>query len=69
MPGKVFLPCRVAVAEDAHKKIWLLTLDWDVRWLDASKNPNKISDSLRQKAIMIRDGIDKIMRAGASGEF
>jgi len=65
----IFLPCRVAVAEDAHKKIWLLTLDWDVRWLDASKNPNKISDSLRQKAIMIRDGIDKIMRAGASGEF
>ena len=65
----VFLPCRVAVVEDAHKKIWLLTLDWDVRWLDTSKNPNQISDKLREGAIKIREAIDKIMRAGASGEF
>lgn len=65
----VFLPCRVAVVEDANKKIWLLTLDWDARWLDTSKNPNQISASLRQKAIMVREAIDKIMKAGASGEF
>ncbi len=65
----IFLPCRVAVVEDAYKKIWLLTLDWDVRWLDTSKNPNQITDKLREGAIRIRDAIDKIMRAGASGEF
>jgi uncharacterized protein (DUF302 family) len=65
----VFLPCRVAVVEDANKKIWVLTLDWDVRWLDTSKNPNQISNNLRDGAIKIRDAIDKIMRAGASGEF
>jgi uncharacterized protein (DUF302 family) len=65
----IFLPCRVAVVEDAYKKIWVLTLDWDVRWLDTSKNPNQISDKLRQGAINIRESIDKIMRAGASGEF
>lgn len=65
----VFLPCRVAVVEDAYKKIWVLTLDWDVRWLDTSKNPNQISDKLREGAIKIRESIDKIMRAGASGEF
>lgn len=65
----VFLPCRVAVVEDANKKIWLLTLDWDVRWLDTSKNPNQISDKLREGAIKIREAIDKIMRAGATGEF
>lgn len=65
----VFLPCRVAIVEDAYKKIWLLTLDWDVRWLDTSKNPNQISDKLREGAIKIRDAIDKIMRAGATGEF
>lgn len=65
----VFLPCRIAVVEDAYKKIWVLTLDWDVRWLDSSKNPNQISDSLRQKAIMVREAIDKIMRAGAAGDF
>jgi uncharacterized protein (DUF302 family) len=65
----VFLPCRIAVVEDAYKKIWVLTLDWDVRWLDSSKNPNQISDNLRQKAIMVREAIDKIMRAGAAGDF
>lgn len=65
----IFLPCRIAVVEDAYKKIWLLTLDWDVKWLDSSKNPNQISDSLRNKAIMVREAIDKIMKAGAAGEF
>jgi uncharacterized protein (DUF302 family) len=65
----IFLPCRIAVVEDAHKKIWLLTLDWDVRWLDSSKNPNQISASLRDKSIMVREAIDKIMRAGANGDF
>jgi len=65
----IFLPCRVAVLEDAHKKIWLMTLDWDVRWLDASKNPNQISAHLREKSIMVREAIDKIMRAGANGDF
>lgn len=65
----VFLPCRIAVVEDANKKIWVLTLDWDVRWLDTSKNPNQVSASLREKAIMVREAIDKIMRAGANGEF
>ena len=65
----IFLPCRVAVLEDANKKIWLMTLDWDVRWLDSSKNPNKMSASLREKSIMVREAIDKIMRAGANGDF
>jgi uncharacterized protein (DUF302 family) len=65
----VFLPCRIAVVEDAHKQLWVMTLDWDVRWLDNSKNPNRISDALRTKAIQVREIIDRIMRAGASGDF
>ncbi len=65
----IFLPCRIAVVEDANKKIWILTLDWDVRWLDSSKNPNQVSASLREKSIMVREAIDKIMRAGANGDF
>ncbi|MFN3883160.1 MAG: DUF302 domain-containing protein [Rhodocyclaceae bacterium] len=65
----IFLPCRIAVVEDAYKKIWLVTLDWDVRWLDTSKNPNQISNKLREGALRIRDAIDKIMKAGAAGEF
>lgn len=65
----VFLPCRIAVVEDAYKKIWVMTLDWDVRWLDASKNPNKFTAAMRENSILVRDSLDKIMRAGALGEF
>ena len=65
----IFLPCRIAVVEDANKKIWLLTLDWDVRWLDNSKNPNQLSATLREKSIGVRRAIDIIMQAGANGDF
>lgn len=65
----IFLPCRIAVVEDANKKIWVLTLDWDVRWLDNNKNPNQISTKLRERSIWVREAIDKIMKAGAAGEF
>ncbi|MCP5087635.1 MAG: DUF302 domain-containing protein [Rhodobacteraceae bacterium] len=64
-----FLPCRIAVLEDADKQIWLTTLDWDVRWLDTSPNPNKISDDLRERAIRVRKNIELIMEAAATGDF
>jgi uncharacterized protein (DUF302 family) len=64
-----FLPCRIAVLEDAQKAIWLVTLDWDVRWLDTSLNPNKMPESVRAKAIQIRESIELIMEAGANGDL
>lgn len=64
-----FLPCRIAVIEDADKALWIITLDWDVRWLDTSPNPNKMSAELRQDAITIRETIQSIMDAGASGDL
>lgn len=64
-----FVPCRIKVLEDANKDIWLLTLDWDVRWLDTSPNPNKISPELRERAIKVRETIENIMQAGANGEL
>jgi uncharacterized protein (DUF302 family) len=64
-----FLPCRIAVIEDANKAIWLVTLDWDVRWLDTSNHPDKISKELRDKAVNVRDAIEDIMAAGAKGEL
>ena len=39
----------LAAVEDANRKIWLLTLDWDARWLDTSKNPNQMSAKLRDE--------------------
>lgn len=64
-----FLPCRIAVVEDADKQIWLMTLDWDVRWIDTSPNPNRISDDLRQRAIRVRENIEMMMEAAATGDF
>lgn len=64
-----FLPCRIAVLEDSKKAIWLVTLDWDVRWLDTSNHPDKITKELHDKAVNIRDAIEDIMNAGAKGEL
>ncbi|MBU2583452.1 MAG: DUF302 domain-containing protein [Alphaproteobacteria bacterium] len=65
----VFVPCRIAILEDANKDIWIMTMDWDVRWLDTSPNPNKISEELRGKAIEVRESIESIMEAGANGDL
>ncbi|MGV6811741.1 MAG: DUF302 domain-containing protein [Brevirhabdus sp.] len=65
----VFVPCRITVLEDAAGDLWIMTMDWDVRWLDTSPNPNKISPELREKAIKVREAIESIMEAGANGDL
>lgn len=64
-----FVPCRVTVLEDANKDIWITTLDWDVRWMDTNLNPNRISDDLRARAMRVRENIEAIMEAAATGDF
>lgn len=64
-----FLPCRIAMIEDATGKIWVVTMDWDVTWLDYSQNPNKISDEIRANAIKIREILEDIMTATANGDL
>jgi len=65
----VFLPCRIAVVEDANQKIWLVMLDWDVRWVDDLPNPDRISEPLRQGALKLRQGLENIIQAGANGDL
>ncbi len=65
----IFLPCRVAAVEDADKRLWLMTLDWDVSWLDSSPNPDRIPDSLRTEAQRLHDGLVDIITAGANGDL
>lgn len=64
-----FLPCRVAVLEDANKDIWLITIDWDISWLDYSQNPNKMDPELYKESKRIRDVMEDMMRAGANGDL
>ena len=40
----VFIPCRIALIEDADGKLWVMTLDWDVNWLNLAQNPNSVLD-------------------------
>ncbi|HMM47612.1 MAG TPA: DUF302 domain-containing protein [Thiobacillaceae bacterium] len=65
----VFLPCRIAVMEDADKNVWLLTMDWDVMWLDLAGKHLGITPELRKGAMEIREKLDDVMRAGANGEL
>lgn len=65
----VFLPCRIAVMEDADKNIWVLTLDWDLAWLDSVNGTMGITPELSKMAVDIRDRMDEIMRAGANGDL
>ncbi len=66
----VFLPCRIALLEDANGKLWVMTLDWDVNWLNYAQNPNSILDkNLRADATRIRQGIRYIMEGAATGDF
>ncbi len=66
----IFIPCRIAVYEDANGEIWLMTLDWDVSWLAQAWQPgSQIGEQLRQDAVRIRDAMHQIMISGASGEW
>ena len=66
----VFLPCRIALLEDAEGKLWVMTLDWDANWLNLAQNPNSILDpELTEEARRIRDGMRYIMEGAATGDF
>ncbi len=65
----VYLPCRIAVMEDADKNIWVLTLDWDIAWMDSVNSSMGISPELAKMASDIRDKMDNIMIAGANGDL
>jgi uncharacterized protein (DUF302 family) len=65
----VFLPCRIAVMEDADKNIWVLTLDWNTSWLDSISGKMGTPTELMKYSTDIRDKMDNIMRAAAEGDL
>ena len=65
----VYLPCRIAVMEDDKKNIWVLTLDWDMAWLDSINNSMGITPELAKMALDMRSKMDNVMRAGANGDL
>ena len=66
----IFLPCQIALVEDAEGQLWVMTMDWDVSWLDFAQNPNShLSKELRADATRIREHIRYIMEGAATGDF
>ena len=67
----IYLPCRIGVMEDADKNIWVMTLDWDVSWLDSISGKMGMGQSgeLVDFARDIRDKMDNIMKAAAAGDL
>lgn len=67
----VYLPCRIGIMEDADKNIWVMTLDWDVSWLDSISGKMGLEGApeLIKAAIDIREKMDNIMRAAAAGDL
>ncbi|HRH79750.1 MAG TPA: DUF302 domain-containing protein [Thiobacillaceae bacterium] len=65
----VFLPCRIAIMEDADKNIWVMMLDWSMDWVAGYEGTLGLSPELIQGAVDIRVKMDNIMRAAANGEL
>ena len=59
-----YLPCRIAMVEDANGQGWLLMMNLDM----FIQNP-RFDPKLRSDAIRIRDILTQIMDAGATGAW
>ena len=59
-----YLPCRIALLEDAEGQAWLVTLDLGKVIPSANLSPE-----LLEKAELVRDNIESIMTAGANGDL
>ena len=59
-----YLPCRIALVEDAKGQGWLVMMNLDMFIQGA-----KLSTPLQGEAIKVRDSLTEIMQAGVKGEW
>ncbi len=59
-----YMPCRIALVEDANGKIWLMMIN-----LDMLINNTDLPAELKTIATRINKTLIQIMEAGASGDF
>lgn len=59
-----YMPCRIALVEDADGKVWLMMMDLDILINNAPLTPE-----LHDMAVRINDNLMEIMKAGATGGF
>ena len=59
-----YLPCRIALVEDAQSQAWLVMMNLDMFIQGA-----KLSAPLQAEAIKVRNTLTEIMQAGAKGDW
>lgn len=59
-----YMPCRIALVEDADGKIWLMMIN-----LDMLINNTSLPADLKKTATKINSILTQIMEAGANGDF
>ena len=62
----VYMPCRIALIEDAKGKAWLVMMDIDV---DAVAKEKKVPPALKKRIEEVRATLINIMQAGAKGDL
>jgi uncharacterized protein (DUF302 family) len=62
----IYVPCRIALVEDAKGQGWLIMIDINVKEFARA---NKLSPELQARIQKVRDGLDEIIRAGSKGEL
>ena len=59
-----YMPCKIALVEDEKNQHWLLMMS-----LDVVINKSKLPLVVKKTAERVNNTLQKILRAGASGEF
>ncbi len=62
----VYMPCRIALIEDAKGQGWLVMLDVNV---DAVAKEKRLPQALKDRINEVRQALVEIMQAGARGEL
>jgi uncharacterized protein (DUF302 family) len=60
-----FMPCRIALVEDPQNRLWLHMMDLDMFIYGGKPLPPDVKEG----AIRVRDALNSILTAAASGEF
>jgi len=66
MDFAMFMPCRIALIEDASGKGWLVMMDVSV---DAVAKEKRLPAALKTRVEGVRKSLVEIMQAGAKGEL
>jgi len=62
----VYMPCRIALIEDANGQGWLVMMDVNVDAVAKNKN---LSPAMKARVNAVRQSLLEVMQAGAKGEL